>query len=102
MSEVENHTPRIGTSVACEALGIPRATLYRHRNAAPAVEKTRPVPARALSLEDKKQVLNVLHSERFVDKAPGEVVATLLDEERYYCSERTMYRILNPSYSRQG
>jgi len=94
MSEVENHTPRIGTSAACEALGIPRATLYRHRNAAPAVEKTRPVPARALSLEDKKQVLNVLHSERFVDKAPGEVVATLLDEERYYCSERTMYRIL--------
>jgi putative transposase len=35
-----------------------------------------------------------LHSERFVDKAPGEVVATLLDEGVYHCSERTMYRIL--------
>jgi putative transposase len=39
-------------------------------------------------------VLAVLHEQRFVDQAPGEVYATLLDEERYLCSERTMYRIL--------
>jgi putative transposase len=39
-------------------------------------------------------VLDVLHEPRFVDQAPGEVYATLLDEERYLCSERTMYRIL--------
>jgi len=39
-------------------------------------------------------VLNELDSDRFVDRAPGEVVATLLDEGRYLCSERTMYRIL--------
>ena len=31
---------------------------------------------------------------RFVDRAPAEVVATLLDEGHYLCSERTMYRIL--------
>jgi putative transposase len=36
----------------------------------------------------------VLHSERFVDKAPAQVHATLLDEDRYLCSERTMYRLL--------
>lgn len=36
----------------------------------------------------------VLHSERFVDKAPAQVYATLLDEGTYLCSERTMYRIL--------
>ena len=30
----------------------------------------------------------------FVDRAPAEVVATLLDEGHYLCSERTMYRIL--------
>jgi putative transposase len=29
-----------------------------------------------------------------VDLAPGEVYATLLDEGRYLCSERTMYRVL--------
>jgi putative transposase len=36
----------------------------------------------------------MLHSERFVDRSPAEVYATLLDENRYLCSVRTMYRIL--------
>lgn len=35
------------------------------------------------------------HEERFMDKAPAEVYATLLDEGRYLCSIRTMYRILS-------
>ena len=39
-------------------------------------------------------MLNVLASPRFVDRAPAEVAATLLDEGQYLCSERTMYRIL--------
>jgi hypothetical protein len=37
----------------------------------------------------------VLHEPRFVDLAPAEVYATLLDEGMYLCSERTMYRILD-------
>ena len=37
----------------------------------------------------------VLNSERFVDCAPRQVYATLLDEGRYLCSWRTMYRILD-------
>ena len=36
----------------------------------------------------------VLNSERFQDCAPRQVYATLLDEGRYLCSWRTMYRIL--------
>jgi putative transposase len=36
----------------------------------------------------------VLDSDRFVDLAPQETWATLLDEGVYLCSERTMYRIL--------
>jgi putative transposase len=39
-------------------------------------------------------VIDILHSERFQDKAPYEVFATLLDEGQYHCSIRTMYRIL--------
>jgi len=39
-------------------------------------------------------VLDLLHSDRFRDKAPAQVYAILLDEGRYYCSTRTMYRIL--------
>ena len=36
----------------------------------------------------------MLASPRFVDRAPAEVAATLLDEGQYLCSQRTMYRIL--------
>jgi putative transposase len=39
-------------------------------------------------------VLDVLHAERFVDQAPPEIYATLLEEGMYLCSVRTMYRIL--------
>jgi len=39
-------------------------------------------------------VLDLLCTERFVDRAPAEVVATLLEEGEWLCSERTMYRIL--------
>ena len=39
-------------------------------------------------------MLEVLHSERFVDVSPEETYATLLDEGSYLCSTRTMYRIL--------
>jgi len=39
-------------------------------------------------------VLGVLHEERFVDFAPAQVCAQLLDEERYLCSVPTMHRSL--------
>ena len=96
MTAVAEHTQEMGTSAACEALGVPRATVYRRRarDADPGEPKPRPTPARALSPAEQSEVLDVLHSERFVDKSPGEVLATLLDDEKYLCSERTMYRIL--------
>jgi len=43
---------------------------------------------------EREAVLEVLHSERFVDCSPAQVWATLLDEGRYLASERTMYRLL--------
>jgi putative transposase len=49
---------------------------------------------RALSVGEQATVLDVLHEPRFVDLAPAEVYATLLDEGAYLCSERTMYRLL--------
>ena len=95
MSAVEELAARIGTAPACAALGMPRASLYRHRNPAEARERPpRPTPERALSARDQQAVLEELHSARFVDKAPAEVYATLLDEGTYLCSVRTMYRLL--------
>jgi putative transposase len=84
----------LGVAASCDVLGVPRASYYRAL--APPKETTskRTPPPRALSTEERQQVLDVLHEPRFVDLAPAEVYATLLDERRYLCSERTMYRVL--------
>ena len=92
---VEELTPLIGTRPACRALGASPATIYRRRRPPqPRPARPRPTPARALSEPERQQVLDVLHSERFVDVSPEETWATLLDEGTYLCSTRTMYRIL--------
>ena len=87
----------VGKKPACEALRVPRATFYRHvaREFSPYQENgSRPLPPLALSPEERQTVIETLHSDRFQDKAPYEVYATLLDEGKYHCSIRTMYRIL--------
>ena len=84
----------IGKKAACEALAVPRATFYRHNNPAPRLRNNRPRPPLALASSERQAVMDELHSQRFQDKAPLEVYATLLDEGRYLCSPRTMYRIL--------
>src|SRR5437867_13035888 len=77
----------------CAGLGIGRASFYRWQRTSPPAVTERMHP-RALSVNERDQVLGVLNSERFCDQATGEVYATLLDEGRYLCSERSMYRIL--------
>ena len=92
---VEELTPIIGTRPACRALGAAPATIYRRRRPPePKPPKPRPAPPRALSELEREAVLEQLRSQRFVDCAPAQVYATLLDEGRYLCSERTMYRLL--------
>ena len=95
---ITQHRHSLGTRPLCHALGEPRSSYYRSRKDRPAVSRKRPSPPRALSKEEQDRVLEMLNSERFRDVAPPEIFATLLDEECYLCSERTMYRIL----SRQG
>ena len=92
---VEELTPIIGTRPACRALGASPATIYRRRRPpSRRPSRPRPAPARALSEAEREAVLELLHSERFVDSSPAQVYATLLDEGRYLASERTMYRLL--------
>jgi putative transposase len=93
MTAAENLSGAIGVAPACESLGVARSTLYYQRRA-PQEPKPRPKPERALTDGERQRVLDELHCDRFVDKSPGEVWATLLDEGVYLCSERTMYRIL--------
>jgi putative transposase len=102
----------------CEALGLSRATLHRTLTARiaqlavaglcespagdsgavqPDTEIEAPVRTspRALSAPEREVVLDTLHSERFVDVAPPQVHAALLDEGSYLCSVSTMYRLLS-------
>lgn len=87
----------VGVAPACQALGVSRATFYRRQRPVSEHQQPRSKPARALDDVEREAVLDVLSSPRFVDRSPAEVVATLLDEDRYLCSERTMYRILADS-----
>ncbi len=85
-------------AAACAAVGLSRATFHRRQVTAtrpPVPARPRPRPARALAVDERQGVLDLLREERFVDQAPAEVYATLLDEGLYRCSIRTMYRILH-------
>jgi putative transposase len=137
MASATELAPVVGVLGACEALGVARASYYRHlrhrhepsaplsspspRDEGAAGERSElsgpgptadaPVPEpgalmtsapttptrvhpRALSADEQAAVLEVLHSARFQDAAPAAVYATLLDEQIYLASERTMYRLL--------
>jgi putative transposase len=96
MAAVTKLASDVGTSAACHALCMPRASYYRERRKAssPAVTALRPSPARALGPAERETVLAHLHGERFQDRSPAAVYATLLDEGHYHCSIRTMYRLL--------
>jgi putative transposase len=117
MASATELVPVVGVAAACEAVGMPRASFYRRtgRSAAPVTPSLRDegaagerseqivagassglprVHPRALSVAEQETVLEVLHSPRFQDAAPATVYATLLDEQVYLASERTMYRLL--------
>jgi putative transposase len=85
--------PLVGVVAACAALCMSRSRYYRARKpkAAPA---PRPRPARALSDDERAKVLATLDSDEYMDKAPAQVYAALLELGIYLCSIRTMYRIL--------
>ena len=85
-------------AAACGALGVSRATFHRRQVAAilpPAARRPRPSPARALPKPERQRVIALLREPQYVDLAPAEVYATLLDQGIYHCSIRTMYRILH-------
>jgi len=75
---------------------MPRASYYRDRRWVFAPKK----PLCGLRQDapwsaEREMVLAQLHGERFQDRSPAAVYATLLDEGQYLCSIRTMYRCSN-------
>jgi len=94
MHAVETVHAELGVKASCTALGLPRATWYRaHRTTAPAPAR-KPSP-RALSSAERQEVFDLAHDQRFADLALPQIHAITLDEGRYICSQRTMYRVLD-------
>ena len=81
---------------SCALSGVPRSSLYRRRKPVPerSGPAARPAPANALSETERAELVEVLNSDRFADKAPRQVWAALLDEGVYLASVSTMYREL--------
>ena len=90
---------QVGVAPACRALGVPRATFYRRHRSTPGRQQPRCTPARAtVRGRTRTRFLETLSIVALRSTARhAEVVATLLDEGQYLCSERTMYRILAAS-----
>ena len=103
MDEALRFSQSHGVRAGCQALDLPPSSLYREklRRERPALDpRPRAASPRALSPPEREAVVEVLHSRQFIDKK-------LLDEGRYLCSIRTMYRILakrrqrrHPQYSK--
>ena len=76
----------IGVPAGCLAVGASRAGFYRQHHVSRGPEQPAPIPhreqpqPRALSAQEQQAILDVLHSDWFVDMSPAEVWATLLDE----------------------
>ena len=91
-------TAGVRTRDAAALLGLSKATQdrrrSRHRVGPSADPAARPVPVNKLSDAESAELIAVLNSQRFVDKAPPQIYATLLVEGTYLCSISTMYRTL--------
>ena len=111
MVETEESSLTIRITQACRALRIARFSYYYYRRRCRLKDAGKPQERRAPSFgrlfffggssslpgraSERERAPEVLHSDEFVDKAPHQVYATLLDRGIYLCLVRTMYRILN-------
>lgn len=90
----------VATRAATALTSITRSTAARDKtrradpSPSPNAATERRAPANKLTAAERHQVLSMLNCDRFVDQAPLEVYAQLLDEGTYLCSVSTMYRIL--------
>lgn len=82
------------TRAAARVTGIARASADRDRKRPSPLRPAGRVPANALSQAERSVVLQVLDSPEFVDAAPAQVYAALLDQGVYIGSIATMYRVL--------
>jgi putative transposase len=84
---------------ACEEIGISKRTYNRWKETdSDYIDKRtlceRPEPANKLTSEEKQEILKVVHSEKYADLPPSQIVPRLADEGKYIASESSFYRVL--------
>jgi len=85
---------------ACEVVGIKLRTLQRWKRGVGLLAgdrrptAARPLPAHALSLAERAEVLRLANEPRFADVPPARIVPMLADEGVYIASESTFSRVL--------
>jgi transposase InsO family protein len=84
----------ITTRDAKRLTGIARSSAERDRRRPTPAAPVRRAPANALTPVERGQVLRLLNSPEFVDAAPAQIYAALLDQGVYVASIATMYRVL--------
>jgi len=94
---VNDLSTKIGTKRACYGFGVPRSSYYywKHPDTKSALYKERKLPDFAYTLAERKEILNVMNSDIYMNQNPYEIYASKLDAGEYLCSVRTMYRILS-------
>ena len=97
ITEYSDSRKTLTKSDLCQSLGVTRSSYYRVSNPKFKKQVMKKPSARKLTEDEENKILSIVNSDRFCDMAPGEIFFTLLDEGQYYCSERTIYRILQRS-----
>ncbi|MGB7183081.1 MAG: IS3 family transposase [Burkholderiaceae bacterium] len=100
MSElIRNRPSRVPLSIACDALGLNRSTVYRRQrqvrpDCAQARSRREAHQPRALSQTERDRVVQTLNDPAYQDQPAMQVYHALLSQGRYLCSISTMHRIL--------
>lgn len=85
---------KITTRDAKRLTGIARSSAERDRRRPTPAPPRRARPVNALTATERERILQLLNSDGFVDAAPAQIYAALLDQGVYVGSIATMYRIL--------
>lgn len=95
--EIIQEAYRAGASqqASCKVLGLTLRTLQRWKiNAVDNRTIRKVMPHNKLSLEEEKEILQVINKQEYAYHSPATIVPLLADQKRYIASESTMYRLL--------
>jgi putative transposase len=85
---------RVSQSWLSGIYGVSRSSLNRWQKHG-AKQRISRVPANTLTSAEKAKILDLLHSEEFIEDTPYQVVSKLLDRGEWLCSISSMYRVLS-------